>query len=103
MFYEEERRRYPRYGFQAEVEIQFEGKTLRSFITDISIGGAFVVAANPLWVGAKFRMRMFIGEPLDVECAVRRVAVGRGMGVLFENLSEEAKARLDKLIASLAV
>ncbi|HWQ03076.1 MAG TPA: PilZ domain-containing protein [Candidatus Nitrosotenuis sp.] len=103
MFAEDERRRYPRYGFQADVEIEFEGKTFRSFITDISIAGSFVVAANPFWMGAKFRMKLLVGEPFSVDCVVRRVAMNRGMGVSFESLSKAAEERLDRLIATLAV
>lgn len=102
MFFEE-RRRYPRYGVQIDVEILFEGKTLRSFLTDVSAGGVFVVASNPLWTGAEFQLRILVGEPILARCVVRRVAIGKGMGIMFLELSPQDKQRLDRLLASLAV
>lgn len=102
MFFEE-RRRYPRYGFQADVEVEFEGKILRSFMTDVSVGGVFIVAANPVWVGATFNLRILLGEPIRAKCIVRRVVLGRGMGVMFEEISAEDRDRLDRLIAALSV
>jgi hypothetical protein len=99
----EERRRFPRYGFQADVEIEFEGKMLRSFLTDVSVGGLFIIAANPLWVGASFKIRVLLGEPIQATCTVRRVVVGRGMGCTFDVMAAEDRERLDKLIAALSV
>jgi len=103
VFLGEERRRFPRYGFQADVEIEFEGKVFRAFMTDISAQGMFVVAANPLWVGASFGARLRIADPIRVRCLVRRVMVGCGMGVQFQDLTPEARESLDKLLAGLAV
>jgi c-di-GMP-binding flagellar brake protein YcgR len=103
LFPGEERRRYPRYGFQADIEIEFEGKAFRAFLTDISADGMFVVAANPLWVGAVFVARLHIADPLRVKCAVKRVLVGRGMGVEFRELTAQDRDSLDKILAGLAV
>ncbi len=98
-----EKRRYPRYGFQADVDIEIEGKAFRAFMTDISAGGMFVVATNPLWVGAVFQARLHVAAPLRVKCLVKRVMVGRGMGVLFQELSPQDRESLDKILAGLAV
>jgi c-di-GMP-binding flagellar brake protein YcgR len=103
VFLGEERRRYPRYGFQADVDIEFEGKAFRAFLTDISADGMFVVAANPLWVGAVFYARLHIADPLHIKCLVKRVMVGRGMGVEFRELSSQDHDSLDKILAGLAV
>jgi c-di-GMP-binding flagellar brake protein YcgR len=99
----EERRRFPRYGLQADVEIEFEGKVLRTFLSDVSVGGAFIILADPLWVGANVKLRILLGEPIRAACVVRRVVVGRGMGLMFTEMSEEDKGRLFQLIAALAV
>ena len=99
----DERRRYPRYGFQADVDIEFDGKTFRALMTDISADGMFIVAANPLWVGAVFRAHLHIADQLRVTCVVKRVMVGRGMGVRFQDLSPQDRGSLDKVLASLAV
>ena len=103
VFTGDERRRYPRYGFQADVDIEFEGKAFRAFLTDLSADGMFVVAANPLWVGAVFYARLHIADPLRVKCAVKRVLVGRGMGVEFRELTAQDRDSLDKILAGLAV
>jgi c-di-GMP-binding flagellar brake protein YcgR len=98
-----DRRRYPRYGFQADVDIEIEGKTFRAFMTDISADGMFIVAANPLWVGAVFTARLHIADPLRAKCVVKRVMVGRGMGVRFQELTPQDRESLDKVLAGLAV
>ena len=103
LFSGDERRRYPRYGFQADVDIEFEGKAFRAFLTDISADGMFVVAANPLWVGAEFMARLHIADPLRIKCLVKRVMVGRGMGVEFRDLTAQDRDSLDKILAGLAV
>jgi len=99
----QERRNVQRYGFQADVEIEFEGKILRSFLTDVSAEGVFIIAANPLWIGAKFQLRILLGEPIRATCVVTRVAMGKGMGVRFAELSVEDRERLDRLLAALSV
>jgi len=103
VFLGDEKRKYPRYGFQADLDIEFEGKAFRAFLTDISADGMFVVAANPLWVGAIFIARLQIADPLRVKCVVKRVMVGRGMGVEFKELSPQDRDSLDKILSGLAV
>ena len=103
MFTGEEKRRFPRYGFQADVEIEIEGKNFRALVTDISADGMFVVAANPLWVGANFMARLQVADPFRAKCVVKRVVMGRGMGVKFQDLSPQARESLDKILAGLAV
>lgn len=103
MYSGSERRRFTRYGFQVDVDIEFDGKTFRAFVSDISADGMFVVAANPLWVGAVFIARLHIADPFRAKCVVKRVMVGRGMGVRFEDLSPKEREILDKILAGLAV
>ncbi len=93
-----ERRRFPRYPFQSDVEVQWGAEALPALVTDISMGGMFIATNNPLWVGAAFTARVALGEPLILNCVVRRVLPGKGMGVLFVDLADEARARLEKLV-----
>ena len=97
-----ERRKTPRYGFQADVEIEWGSDHPRAMITDLGLGGMFIATEEPLWVGAKFSARLLLQEPLQVNCAVRRVVPSRGMGVAFEDLAAESKARLETLVNWLA-
>ena len=96
-----ERRKYPRYGFQSEVELITGSTVLRAFVTDISMGGMFVMISTPFPPSATFTGRLLFDPPLFLHCIVRRVIPGRGMGVSFESLSDEVRARLEKLLATI--
>lgn len=97
------RRRHVRYGFQCDVEIEYDSKTVRTFITDIGLGGMFVVLQNaPLPLpGTKIKARLLLEEPLSLKGEARHALPGRGLGVKFAGLSEQALAQLLKLIALL--
>lgn len=92
-----ERRRSPRHPFRADVEIEWGSTTLRASINEIGGTGMFIESNDPLWVGAEFRARMLLELQLEVNCVVRRVVPGVGMGVEFVGLTEEARARVEKL------
>jgi hypothetical protein len=96
-----ERRKYPRYGFQSDVEIVFGSETRRAFITDISIGGMFVITETPLLVGSPCKVRLLFTPPLELDCVVRRVIPSRGMGMEIQRPSDVARVRLERLITSL--
>jgi len=97
-----ERRRVPRYSFETKVEIEWGSEVLTLVTADLSLGGMFLHYSNPLWIGATFRARVLSlamnGDPLEVECVVRRVAPGKGMGVEFQKLSETARERIANLL-----
>jgi hypothetical protein len=93
-----ERRKHPRYPFQSDVEVQWGFEVLAALITDISAGGMFIATNNPLWVGATFTARLLLGEPMNIHCVVRRVLPGKGMGVLFQDLDDATKKRLEDLV-----
>ncbi len=96
-----ERRRFPRYPVQADVEVQWGFEVLPALCTDLSQGGMFIATTNPLWVGAAFTARLLLAEPLTLNCLVRRVLPGKGMGALFKDLSQETQARLDQLLQTI--
>lgn len=97
-----ERRKHPRYPLQADVELQWGFESLPALATDISMGGMFIATNNPLWIGASFTARLLLGEPLTLNCTVRRVLPGKGMGVLFTEVSAEQQARLAELIQKIS-
>lgn len=96
-----ERRKYTRYGFQSDVEIVAGSETRRAFITDISMGGMFVVTDAPLLVGTPCAVRLLFTPPLELECIVRRIMPGKGMGVEITRPSDVARVRLERLLTSL--
>jgi len=97
-----ERRHAPRYPLDAKLEMEWGSETLRGEVRDISAGGMFVSLADPLWLGARFAARLVLDEPLRMECSVRRVEPGRGMGLVFAVHEDESKSRIASLLGSLA-
>jgi hypothetical protein len=97
-----ERRHSPRYSLNADLELEWGSTILRGRVCDISVSGMFIETTDPLWIGAGFAARLGLQPPLRVECSVRRVEPGRGMGVTFATPEPDAKARVSSLLGSLA-
>ena len=97
-----ERRRAPRYPFDAGLEIDWGSTTIQGKVVELSADGMFIETHDPLWVGARFSSRLFLEPPLGVDCVVRRVVPGRGMGLSFTLNKEEDRLRLTDLLETLA-
>lgn len=98
-----ERRRAPRYQYRAALEIEWGSARLRALTRDISAGGMFIEAEDVLWVGAGFRARLATESPLWIDCSVKRVEPGRGMGVTVELHEDQSHRNYQDLLAKLAV
>jgi hypothetical protein len=96
-----ERRWAPRYAFRTDLEIEWGSAVLRGSTRDISTNGMFIESPDPLWVGAGFTARLGLEQPVKVDCFVKRVEPGRGMGVAV-TISEEQQQRYSELLSSLA-
>src|SRR5271165_4187845 len=97
-----DRRRAPRYPYQASLEIEWGSARLKARTRDISAGGIFIESEDVLWVGAGFRARIAIERPLWLDCSVKRVEPGRGMGVTFSLAEEQQQQHFQELLAKLA-
>jgi hypothetical protein len=97
-----ERRWAPRYSFRAELEIEWGSAVLRGSTRDISSNGMFIESADPLWVGAAFTARLAVDQPVRVDCFVKRVEPGRGMGVVVTVSEENHQRRYQDLLTSLS-
>src|SRR5450631_1540302 len=97
-----ERRWAPRYSFRADLEIEWGSAVLRGSTRDISSNGMFIESADPLWVGAGFTARLTLDQPVKVDCYVKRVEPGRGMGVVVTVAEEPHQERYQQLLASLS-
>ncbi len=98
-----ERRRAPRYRYQASLEIEWGSARLRGRTRDISAGGMFIESEDVLWVGAGFRACLVADRSLWLDCSVKRVEPGHGMGVtiaLPENQSQQHFADLLSKLSS---
>ena len=97
-----ERRWAPRYSFRADLEIEWGSAVLRASTRDISANGMFIEAADPLWIGAGFTARLNLDRPLRMDCSVKRIEPGRGMGVSIALSESESQKLYQDLVSSLS-
>jgi PilZ domain len=97
-----ERRRAPRFNYQAILEIEWGSARLKGRTRDISAGGMFIESDDLLWVGAGFRARMAAERPVWLECQVKRVEPGLGMGVTVALREDQSQQHYQDLLARLA-
>jgi hypothetical protein len=62
----------------------------------------FIESEETLWVGAGFTAQIGLDSPLKVDCFVRRVEPGRGMGVSVSLSEEFHQRRYNELIRTLS-
>ena len=72
-----ERRRSPRYPYNAPLEIEWGSSVLKVRVTDLSEDGMCIETPDPLWVGARFAASLALDLPLQIDGVVRRVEPGR--------------------------
>ncbi len=105
----EEKRRNPRVAISWQALIEMAGQTNNVQLKDISLGGAFVVCAEPLALNDKFKISIRIPNRelllLNAEVVwsnsnvpADRV-VNRGMGIRFIENTEEDRQRLNEALA----
>ncbi len=96
-----ERRWAPRYGFRADVNIEWGSTTLRARTRDISASGMFIESLDPLWVGAGFTAHLQLERTVPVNCFVKRIEPGQGMGVSV-SFHEQHRELYHQLISELS-
>ncbi len=97
-----ERRWAPRYLFRADLDIEWGSAVLRGKTRDISANGMFIEAPDPLWVGAGFTARLNLEHPVKLDCFVKRIEPGYGMGVTVALSESESQKLYHELLSSLS-
>jgi hypothetical protein len=97
-----ERRWAPRYSFRADLEIEWGSAILRGSTRDISANGMFIEAVDPLWLGAGFTARLTLNRPVKLDCFVKRIEPGLGMGVAMAVSESESQRLFEDLLSSLS-
>lgn len=92
---------FTRYYFYVDAEIAWPLRTLWGRVSNISRGGMFIEVADPPPLNSSFSVYLALDTPLRLECVVRRVVAGRGIGVTLA-VPEEGKARFEGLLLALA-
>jgi len=96
-----DKRQYRRVKLITELQCEAVGREEVAVSRDISVGGMFVTAKNPFpqnsEIALSFRLRS--GDPL-ISCRgkIMHSIKGRGMGVMFLDLSEEVRETLQKFV-----
>lgn len=98
-----DRREYHRARFFADVEVERGSERFRTRISDITLDGLLIETTEPFAAGTEFHARVFLPEPppLEVDCIVKRVVEGVGVGVVFTELAPTQHVRLRKLVDGL--
>jgi PilZ domain len=97
-----DRRWAQRYSFRANLEIEWGSAVLRASTRDISSNGMFIESVDPLWIGAGFTAHLVLDRPVKVDCSVKRIEPGRGMGVSVTLSEGQHEQRYQDLLASLS-
>jgi len=100
-----EKRRSPRYKCEGSAEVREQGCDVRTWasFTDISLHGCYVEAQATYPAGTLLHMKLEAnGIRVETKGKVRISYPYLGMGIAFEEISEENVGRLKQLLASLS-
>ena len=97
----QEHREFARYHFQVAAEIAWQSRKIWGRVTDVSRGGLFIESADSPCLGAHFVVQLALNAPLRINCIVRRVAPGRGIGVAI-SVPEQSRKRFQALLLALS-
>ena len=78
-----------------------ESKACWGRVCDISKEEMYIETGECLPINARFRARLALETPLPMECVVRRIVLGRAIGVTISFINEEGKARFMALLLAL--
>ena len=105
----EENRLHPRLPLLIRAEIQIEGNQQISYLTNLSLGGAFLATEKPLPIATPMHLHVFLPWKLgEFEAEARVVWSSRtgtktdppGLGLKFTGLDSHAEGRLRAYVDS---
>ena len=100
-----EKRRSPRYNCEGSAEVREDGCDVRTWatFTDVGLHGCYVEAQATYPAGTLLHMKMEVsGIRFETKGKVRVSYPYLGMGIAFEEMSDENLVRLKQLLASLS-
>jgi hypothetical protein len=99
--FERLRRASTRYQFRVQAELIWDERRKWGRVVDISRGGMFIEVEDGFRMNASFSVLLSLNVPLRLQCRVRRVVPGRGIGVSL-TVPRDMKTRFDALLLALA-
>jgi len=100
-----EKRRSPRYKCEGSAEVREDGCDVRTWVafTDISVNGCYVEAQATYPAGTLLHMKSETnGVRVDTKGRARVTYPYLGMGIAFEDTSEENKEQLKRMLSTLS-
>lgn len=100
-----EKRRSPRYKCEGSAEVREDGCDVRTWVTftDIGLHGCYAEAQATYPAGTLLHMKLEVnGIRAETKGRVRISYPYLGMGIAFEDISDDNNARLKQLLASLS-
>lgn len=100
-----ERRLYPRYTVEVQIEIHIEGTTvpMRLETTDLSRGGCYIQLMMPLAVGLQVQATLWLdGCPVVIRGRVATCHPNFGNGIMFVEFEGEARELLGRYLDAAA-
>jgi uncharacterized protein (TIGR02266 family) len=103
-------RKTPRTSTVIQVDYHTADSFFRDFVDNVSTGGMFIATPKPLEPGTQLRLEFLLpgfNYPIRVKAEVMwnrdksSVNQRRGMGVKFENLSPNAKDKINTIVKRL--
>ena len=94
-------RSFKRYRFCVDAELALNSRRIWARVRDISRGGMFIETKHPFRVDQKFYAYLALDNPLALDCRIRRVEEGYGVGVTL-SVPSLAKLRFEALLLALA-
>ncbi|HVB54915.1 MAG TPA: PilZ domain-containing protein [Candidatus Acidoferrales bacterium] len=94
------RRQFTRYRFYADTEIVWESAKRWGRVTNISRKGMFIEIVDAPPLDSAFPMLLALNIPLQIDCVVRRIVPGRGIGVSI-SLPGQSRKRFEALLLAL--
>jgi len=100
-----ERRRYPRYTVQVQIELRQEGNDvpMRLETTDLSRNGCYVQLLIPLSVGTRVQATLWLdGYPVVIRGRVVTRHPQFGNGIMFLEFEGDADQQLSRYLEAIA-
>lgn len=95
------RRQFTRFKFEVNAEVVWQSRRSWGRITDVSRNGLFIEMAEPPCLGARFAAHLALNVPLKLNCFVRRMIPGRGIGVVL-SVPAQSRRRFEALLLALS-
>ena len=95
------RRGFERFKFTVNAELVWQSQKKWGRVVDVSRSGLFIQMDEPLARGARFNAHLALNVPLQLNCEVKRIVPGLGVGVAI-TVPEGSKKRFEALLQALS-